>query len=291
MCGIAGFLSPAGLGDQADASLQAMSGRIVHRGPDAEGAWMDPSAGIALAHRRLAIIDVSAAGSQPMHSADGRYVIAYNGEIYNFQAIRRELEDNGLAPGWRGHSDTEVLLAAISAWGLKAAVERASGMFAVALWDRQERTLALVRDRMGEKPLYYGWQGSGRSRSLLFGSDLAALRAHPAFEGELDLGAVESLLRLLYVPDPQSIYRGISKLMPGTILTLDATTGSETTEVYWDALEIAARRARGRSPARRMMPSTCWRTCSARLSRARWCPMSSSALSCRAGSIPRQSSP
>ena len=138
-----------------------MTAAITHRGPDDEGYWIDAEAGVAFGHRRLSIVDLSPHGHQPMHSADGRWVISYNGEIYNHAALRRELEEAGDAPpgGWRGHSDTEVLVEAIAAWGLEVALEKSVGMFAFALWDRQERTLSLVRDRFGEKPLYYGWAG------------------------------------------------------------------------------------------------------------------------------------
>ena len=241
MCGFAGFARPAGLNDQAESLVRSMNGIIAHRGPDGEGQWVDAAAGIALGHRRLAIIDLSATGHQPMQSDDGRYVIAYNGEVYNFRELAEELENAGLAPAWRGHSDTEVLLAAIVAWGIKPTLKRAHGMFALALWDRRERSLTLARDRLGEKPLYYGWQGHGSARSFLFGSDLAALAVHPAFEGEIDDGAIELLLRYLYIPEPHSVYRGIAKLSPGTFLTLHLASGREQIEVYWDTLEEAFR--------------------------------------------------
>lgn len=168
MCGITGFLSRehALAGDIAGAA-GAMASAIAHRGPDDAGVWSDPDRGIALAHRRLAIIDVSPAGHQPMHSADGRFVMTYNGEIYNYSELRQELEASRLAPPWRGHSDTEVLLAAISAFGLRAALERCVGMFVLALWDRRDRVLQLARDRLGEKPLYYGWSGDRDRKSVV----------------------------------------------------------------------------------------------------------------------------
>ena len=175
-----------------------------------------------------------------MPSASGRYVIAYNGEIYNFRTLRHTLEQEGLAPPWRGDSDTEVLLVAIEAWGLDEALSRASGMFAFALWDRKEQQLFLARDRMGEKPLYYGWQGQGEGRAMLFGSDLSSLRQHPAFTPELDEDAVNMLFRYLYIPDPHSIYRGIQKLRPGTYLSVCPRSGKETITTYWDTLAIAA---------------------------------------------------
>lgn len=241
MCGIAGFFRPHGLGPGDDAILRGMTDAIARRGPDGDGHWTDGEAGIALGHRRLAIIDLTDAGRQPMASADGRFVLTYNGEIYNFEAMRRELEDAAKAPNWRGHSDTEVLVAAFDAWGIEATLRRAVGMFAIALWDRQSRTLTLARDRLGEKPLYWGWQGSGAARTLLFGSELAALRVHPAFEAEIDPAAVELLLRFLYVPEPYSVYRGIGKLMPGCFTTIHADAREPESGVYWDALEVAAR--------------------------------------------------
>ncbi len=218
MCGIAGLLAA----DRIDrALLIRMAGAIEHRGPDDQGIWSDDEAGIGLAHRRLAIVDLSPQGHQPMHSADGRFVICYNGEVYNFLEIRAELEQLGKVPdgGWRGHSDTEVLLQAIAAWGLEPAIKRCVGMFAFALWDRKERLLHLVRDRFGEKPLYYGWAG----RDFIFGSELKALRCHPRFDRTIDRQALKQFAARTYVPAPKSIYRAMFKLPPGTILTLDAS--------------------------------------------------------------------
>ena len=239
MCGFAGILATDGLDEADRAALAAMAAPIVHRGPDAGDSWFDPS-GVAFVHRRLAIIDVSPAGAQPMESASGRYVIAYNGEIYNFAALRADLEAQGRAPAWRGHSDTEVALAAIEAWGVAGALKRFEGMFALALWDRADRKLILARDRFGEKPLYYGWQGSGAARRLLYGSDLAALRGHPAFAAEIDPRAIGQLCRLLYIPEPLSVYRGIAKLPPGTFVTIDQASARETHERYFDLVAVAA---------------------------------------------------
>lgn len=239
MCGIAGFLQPSGLTDGEATTLKAMTDSIWRRGPDDEGHWLDPQGGIALGQRRLSIIDLSPAGHQPMVSHDGRLIMVLNGEIYNFPDLRRQLTDEGLAPEWKGASDTEVLLAALSGWGIEKALERASGMFAFALWDRRDRTLCLARDRMGEKPLYYGWQGSGSERVMLFGSDLAAIEAHPAFRPEIDRGALNLFMRHNYVPAPRSIYASIHKLMPGHWARF--TPGSEAPELhaYWDMLAIA----------------------------------------------------
>ncbi|WP_347271552.1 asparagine synthase (glutamine-hydrolyzing) [Rhizorhabdus histidinilytica] len=247
MCGIAGFWRPSGLSANADRLLASMTDAITHRGPDSRGSWYDNDAGIVMGHRRLAIIDLSSTGAQPMLSADGRWVICLNGEIYNFRELRSELEAQGVAPDWRGHSDTEVLLAAIAAWGINKALEVAIGMFAFALWDRRERCLTLARDRMGEKPLYYGWQGVGAERTLLFASELSAIRRHEAFRGEIDPDALALMTRYLYVPEPWSIYRGIAKLMPGTRVELHAD-GSASEQVYWDSLREYARAALDTGP-------------------------------------------
>jgi asparagine synthase (glutamine-hydrolysing) len=201
-----------------------MTAAIIHRGPDDEGYWTDGAAGVALGHRRLAVIDLSPQGHQPMVSADGRLVISFNGEIYNHAAIRARLEDEGFAPqgGWRGRSDTETLLQAIAAWGLEESVAQAVGMFALALWDRDTRTLSLVRDRFGEKPLYYGWVGG----DFLFASELKAIRAHPRFDGQIDRVALRDFMARGHVPGPRSIYRGLFKLSPGCILTISPTAAA-----------------------------------------------------------------
>jgi asparagine synthase (glutamine-hydrolysing) len=223
MCGLTGFWQPGGCNThEAQALARSMTDTLIHRGPDDSGIWLDGETGLALGHRRLAILDLSPAGHQPMLSAGGRYIIVFNGEIYNHLELREEVRgtrskgqwEGGKA--WRGHSDTETLLAAIESWGIEAALKKAVGMFALALWDRETRTLTLARDRMGEKPLYYGWQGS----AFLFGSELKALRVHPAFVGEIDRDALALYLRHNYVPAPFSIYRGICKLTPGTYLHL-----------------------------------------------------------------------
>jgi asparagine synthase (glutamine-hydrolysing) len=241
MCGIAGFFTPHPLPAGAADTARAMGERLRHRGPDGGDEWLDADAGIALVHRRLAIVDLSPAGFQPMASADGRWVITFNGEIYNHVELRRELEQAGRAPAWRGHSDTEVLLAAIVAWGLESAIRRAVGMFAFALWDRQTRALTLGRDRLGEKPLYYGVQGG----TLLFGSELKALQAHPAYRAGIDRGALALLLRLGYIPAPWCIHEGIRKLPPGTLLRLARPADVDTAPVpYWSVQEAADAGAR-----------------------------------------------
>lgn len=235
MCGLAGFLANHGARHEFDAIAVAMTDRIRYRGPDDSGVWTDREAGVALAHRRLAIVDLSASGHQPMLSVSGRWVLAYNGEVYNHLALRASLEAERLAPVWRGHSDTETLLAGFEAWGVDATLKRCVGMFAVALWDCAERTLWLARDRMGEKPLYYGWQGD----TFLFGSELKALQAHPAFQATVDRGALALLLRHNYIPAPYSIYQGIHKLPPGTWLRLRVGRRDAEPVRYWSLGEVA----------------------------------------------------
>lgn len=250
MCGLVGFLgAAAGLGS-GENLLRSMSDTLIHRGPDDGGVWCDSEQRIGLGHRRLAIVDLSPAGHQPMVSASGRYVIAFNGEIYNHLKLRDELEvltptlalpleGGGNVVRWRGHSDTETLLAGIEVWGLEATLKKSIGMFAIALWDRQTSILTLARDRMGEKPLYYGWQGSGNERVFLFGSELKALKAHPAFSADIDRGALCLLLRHNYIPAPYSIYQGIAKLEPGCLLTVSLAQPEPKIIKYWDAVAVA----------------------------------------------------
>lgn len=237
MCGILGFLGAAS--DRDAAILMSMANAISHRGPDDAGYWRDPQQGIALGHRRLSIVDLSPAGHQPMQAASGRYLIVFNGEIYNHPVLRTEIEAAGAPVAWRGHSDTETLLAGLDVWGIRGTVERAIGMFALAVWDRQERTLTLCRDRLGEKPLYYGWQGQGRNAVFLFGSELSALRAHPAFEAGIDRGALCLQLRHNYIPAPYSIYQGIAKLMPGSLLTVSLRAPEPRIVSYWSGAAVA----------------------------------------------------
>ena len=247
MCGLTGFFHSGCSAERATATLDVMATAIAHRGPDDSGVWFDADAGIGLAHRRLSILDLSPAGHQPMPAASGRYVLVFNGEIYNHLDLRDALEQpSPPAPlpegegsrSWRGHSDTETLLAGFEVWGIAATLQRAIGMFAIAVWDRAERSLTLARDRLGEKPLYYGWQGD----YFLFGSELKALRAHPAFNAAIDRDALSLFLRHNCLPTPYSIYQGIHKLPPGTLLTLpSAARRADCTPVaYWslrDAVE------------------------------------------------------
>jgi len=221
--------------------------RIRHRGPDSNGFWEDPAADVALAHVRLAILDLTEAGHQPMVSACGRYVLVLNGEIYNHMELRARLEQLGQAPQWRGHSDTETVLASFAALGVEATLQAAVGMYAIALWDRERRTLTLARDRMGEKPLYYGYTGA----NLVFASELKGLMPIPGFGRDLSRAAITSLMRHNYIPSPQSIYEGIYKLPPGTWLEISEADmrGQRVPahHAYWSALQMADQGVRTRS--------------------------------------------
>jgi asparagine synthase (glutamine-hydrolysing) len=237
MCGIAGFidLDARTSEETLRATALSMAASLRHRGPDDEGVWCDAGSGVALAHRRLSIIDLSAAGHQPMFSSSGRYVIVYNGEIYNFQELRNELEHSA-SVSFRGHSDTEVMLACLEQWGLEDSLKRWNGMFAFAVWDRETRTLQLGRDRFGEKPLYYAWMGN----TFLFGSELKALRAHPSFREEIDRNVLALYLRYNCVPTPHCIYQGVLKLPPATFLTLTSSNRHSAKPVpYWSLRSVA----------------------------------------------------
>lgn len=242
MCGLVGFVGCAGIRSQAAlaALVGRMTARLFHRGPDDKGVWVDARCGIALGHRRLSIIDLSSHGAQPMVSHSGRYLLAYNGEIYNHMELRAELDGAGPGVPWRGHSDTETALAAIDRWGLHAALPRFNGMFALALWDREERRLHLARDRFGKKPLYYALEAG----HFLFGSELKALTPHPAFSREIDRGALRAYMRFNYVPAPFTIYRAARKLPPATVLTVAVDPVRQTIAVgeprpFWSAVEVA----------------------------------------------------
>jgi len=237
MCGIAGFLlRDQGLSEERLKTVASgMTKTIAHRGPDDFGVWTEARAGVALGHRRLSILDLSAAGRQPMVSACGRFVITYNGEIYNFRELGKTLEKVGWT--FRGHSDTEVVLATISEWGLEQALQRINGMFAFALWDREKQRLSLVRDRVGKKPLYYGWC----TGAFVFGSELKAVGAYPDFDPQIDRDALGLYMKYSWVPTPYSIYKGIRKLTPGSVLTVAAHSTLETVypRVYWSARKVA----------------------------------------------------
>lgn len=235
MCGIAGFLTTAQSKIEFAPTLERMAIAIEHRGPDDSGVWHDQSQGIGLAHRRLSILDLSPLGHQPMASKSGRYVMVFNGEIYNFSVMRAQLQARGHA--FRGGSDTEVLLAAFEEWGIERTLQTAIGMFAIAMWDKRERQLILCRDRFGEKPLYFGRCGA----TLLFGSELKALRAHPHWSATVDQSALASLLRYNYIPAPHSIFREIHKVLPAhwIAVKLNDTSFEINEHCYWDSKSIA----------------------------------------------------
>lgn len=240
MCGITGVFTSNNFTEYQSA-LHQMTDVIVHRGPDAQGHWADPDAGVGLGHRRLSILDLSEAGAQPMFSASGRYVIVFNGELYNHNTLRDELEKIKAAPQWRGHSDTETLLAAVEVWGLEQTLRKSTGMFAIALWDKQDQKLLLARDRAGEKPLYYGiHQGA-----LLFGSELKSIKKSPGFKGEIDKNVLSLYFQYNAVPEPYCIYKGFYKLKPGSILEIthkDIKSNQLPTPVtYWSLAEAATR--------------------------------------------------
>ena len=216
MCGISGiFRNGSGDPSVMEDCIARMSGTLAHRGPDASDVWADRAAGIAFGHRRLSVLDLTAAGAQPMHSDCGRFTVTFNGEIYNHLDIRSELETAGNAPNWKGHSDTETLLYAVRYWGIEAALQRFNGMFAFAIWDAHNARLTLCRDRFGEKPLFYGWIGS----DLVFASELKAFVAHHRWAGTVDRGSLTAFMRYSYVPTPRTIWEGIRKLDPGSSVT------------------------------------------------------------------------
>ena len=246
MCGIAGIWKPRYRGNELREIAYSMAQALMHRGPDDGGVWISNDSGVCLAHRRLAVVDLSPEGRQPMRSRCGRYVIAYNGEIYNYLDLRQELEHAGAVMSWRGHSDTEVVLAAIAHWGIESALQRFTGMFALAVWNDANKTLHLARDRIGEKPLYYGVVDGG----VVFASELKALRRHPGWRENVDRASLSLLLRYSYVPTPRSIYSNIYKLVPGSLLTLTAVElrdlallNSEfqkgKVSIYWSAIDVA----------------------------------------------------
>lgn len=230
MCGITGIYQPGGLEEAAALPITAMTDSLEHRGPDDSDTWLDRDGGIALGHRRLSILDLSPLGRQPMHSACGRYVLAYNGEVYNHLHLREELEL--LGHSFRGRSDTETILAAVAQWGMQKALKRFVGMFAMALWDREERSLTLVRDRLGIKPLYYGRVGDG----WVFGSELKAMRKHPAFRPGVDRNALALFFRHNYIPAPHTIFDDCWKVEPGQVVTIAGDDVARS--LWWDVSEV-----------------------------------------------------
>lgn len=243
MCGIAGFLSLSASLNHLEANrvLHRMADAIVHRGPDSHGFWSDPTSGIGLAHRRLAIVELSSVGNQPMISVSGRYVMIFNGEIYNHNHLRNRLEKEELLTAkWRGGSDTETLLAGFEAWGIERTLHSSVGMFSMAIWDTTDRVLTLTRDRLGEKPLYYGWQHQGRQAVFLFGSEISALRNHPAFNAEVNRDALALYMRHNCIGGTQSIFSGIHKLPPGHLLTVSAGAPEPVLKQWWSGAAVAA---------------------------------------------------
>ena len=240
MCGVAGFLmdSKSSSSVNFDLITKKMTDSIKHRGPNDSGCWNNPSEGIALGHRRLSILDLSDAGHQPMESSNGRYVIAFNGEIYNHLQIRSDIEKNNGNISWRGHSDTETILSAFETFGIQESLEKFVGMFAFSLWDKKNKILTLARDRLGEKPMYYGWQNIANGRVFLFGSELKALKSFPDIDLRVDRGSLSLFLKHAYVPNPYSIYENIFSLEPGQFLQVSLTNKMTKTVNYWEASEI-----------------------------------------------------
>lgn len=238
MCGISGFWQPhSSISEAGLCQIVAhMANALQHRGPDDSGIWIDATEGLALGHRRLAIVDLSPTGHQPMPSATGRYVITFNGEIYNHLELRAVL--GSAAPTWRGHSDTETLLACFEVWGVERTLAACIGMFAIALWDRVESRLTLMRDRFGEKPLYYGWIGQGTDRAFAFGSELKALQAYPGFNAPVCRKALAQYLRFMYVPAPLSIFEGIYKLEPGCLLSVSVSPENTEIKRWWSLASV-----------------------------------------------------
>jgi len=250
MCGFVGLFLNSGEDApfEMEKIIANMTDKLEHRGPDDRGTWLDHKHSIALGHRRLAIVDVSSSGHQPMTSASSRYVIALNGEVYNHSELRNELDRINPNSQWNGHSDTETLLAGIEAWGIEKTLSKAVGMFAIALWDKNNHTLNLIRDRFGEKPLYYGWINTGSAKVFAFGSELKALRAYPSFQNAISRDALKQFFKYMYVPAPYSIFEGIYKLEPGCILSIKKPPKTEPTnvphpqedqDVFHDGLQIS----------------------------------------------------
>lgn len=241
MCGICGFYSKNSL--TFNNVIQKMNSAISHRGPDSTGVWQDNTSGIIFGHQRLSIIDLSDAGNQPMMSNSGRFILTYNGEIYNHLEIRSELQKIDSKIKWKGNSDTETLIEAIEIWGIEKTLQKIIGMFSFGIWDKKNRDLTLARDRVGEKPLYYGWQGNGDNKVFLFGSELKALKQHPEFNGEINRNAIALHLRNNSIPDPYSIYKDIYKLLPGHYLQLKAhhlkNSSLPEHKIYWSLTETA----------------------------------------------------
>ena len=241
MCGLAGFFNPNAVDTEEEmvSQLAFMADAIVHRGPDSFGYWVDATIGFGLAHRRLAVLDVTENGHQPMVSKNGRYIIAFNGEIYNHMSLRKVLSAEHGILSWRGNSDTETLLSAIEVWGIRNTLENCIGMFAFAVWDREKRELVLARDRIGEKPMYYGWQGEGKQKIFLFGSDLSALKRNEMFSAQINRHALGLYVQRSYVPSPLSIYSEIKKLESGNYLIVNFDKKSMISQAFWSLKSLS----------------------------------------------------
>ena len=240
MCGLTGFLGFENSHHvNFSETLKNMTSELIHRGPDDSGHWLDLESQIALGHQRLSILDLSSAGKQPMVSNSGDLVLVYNGEIYNHLSLRQKLNSQRKAPVWKGHSDTETLLACFESWGIEETVKQSNGMFVFALWSKKTRSLTLGRDRFGEKPLYYGWQGEGKSRSFLFGSELKSFKKHPSFIGKISKNSLSLFSRFNCVPSPYTIYENINKLQPGKLLTISLNNPIPKISSYWSLVEVA----------------------------------------------------
>jgi asparagine synthase (glutamine-hydrolysing) len=237
MCGVTGFLGGEKSYNLNDSSpiINSMLNKIHHRGPDDHGYWSDSNKGVNLGHKRLSIVDLSQTGHQPMHSISKRYVVVFNGEIYNHMKLRQNLVKENKSSNWVGTSDTETLLAGFDAWGIEKTITNCIGMFSLAIWDKANKTLNLIVDRIGEKPMYYGWQGVGKTKTFLFGSELKALKEHPAFEKNINRDSLSLLMRHSYISHPNSIWKGIHKLEPGTILTISLNSSEPKLTKYWSA--------------------------------------------------------
>ncbi len=239
MCGITGFYSKTS--STFNNAILKMNSAISHRGPDSNNTWQDKNSGVVFGHQRLSILDLSMAGNQPMKSNSERFIITYNGEIYNHHEIRQDLKKIGKNIKWKSNTDTETLLEALEIWGVEKTLQKIVGMFAFGLWDKKNHTLYLIRDRMGEKPIYFGWQGEGDNKVFLFGSELKALKAHPEFNRKINRDAITLQFRHNYIPDPYSIYKDIYKLQPGHYLKLsekDLTKGILPSPVmYWSLIK------------------------------------------------------
>jgi asparagine synthase (glutamine-hydrolysing) len=246
MCGFVGIFQPgSSLNlEREEIAIHKMADAIQNRGPDSAGYWFDASSGIALAHRRLAIVELSPLGAQPMDSQSKRYTIVFNGEIYNNSDLRKTIDGSNSNPkSWFGSSDTETILKCLESWGLERTLQEMVGMFALGIWDRSRRELVLVRDRFGEKPLYYGFAGCGKERCFLFGSDLKAIRRHPSFDGLIDREALSGYMQNSCIGGESTIYSKFRKLLPGHLLRISANKPEPIIDTWWDSVEIAVRSA------------------------------------------------